>query len=149
MWVELVRVDHVPGSRSNAIVVTNRLLNCRVLCSLRIKGISVKVLLAAYLTCTLRSVDLEDRVVWAVNIGIDPQTEKMLMIVGVDSRINFRSPSLGVFTWVHCICVQDTSELDFELNGSVLMEDPVNAVFVVCCSEYVRDDKLSASGNDD
>jgi hypothetical protein len=73
----------------------------------------------------------------------------MLMIVGVDSRINFRSPSLGVFTWVHGICVQNTSELDFELNSSILMEDPVNAIFVVCCSENVGDDKLSASCNDD
>jgi hypothetical protein len=149
VWVELVRVDHVPSPGSDTIVVTNRLLNSRVLCSLGVEGISVKVLLAAHLTCALRSVDLVDCVVWTINIGVDPQTEKMLMIVGVDSRINFCSPSLGVFTWVHGICVQDTSELDFELNSSVLMEDPVNAVFVVCCSENVRDDKLSASCDDD
>lgn len=149
VWVELVGVAHVPSPRSNTIVVTNCLLNSRVLCSLGVEGISVKVLLAAHLTWTLRSIDLEDRVIWAVDIGVDPQTEKMLMIVGVDSGINFRSPSLGVFTWVHGICVQDTSELDFELNSSILMEDPVNAVFVVGCSEDVRDDKLSASCNDD
>lgn len=149
VWVELVRVAHVPSPRSNTIVVTNCFLNSSVLCSLGVEGISVKVLLAAYLTRTLSSVDLEDCVIWAVDIGVDSQTEKMLVIVGVDSRINFRSPSLGVFTWVHGICVQDTSELDFELNSSILMEDPINAVFVVCCSENVRDDKLSASCNDD
>lgn len=147
--VELVGVDHVPSPRSNTIVVTDCLLNSRVLCSLGVEGISIKVLLAAHLTCTLRSVDLVDRVIWPIDIGVDPQTEKMLMIVSVDSGINFRSPSLCVFTWVHGICVQDTSELDFELNSSILMEDPVNTVFVVCCSENVRNDKLSASCNDD
>ena len=147
--VELVGIAHIPCPRGNTIVVADCLLDSGILGSLGIEGISVEVLLATHFTSTLGSVDLEDGVVWAVDVGVDSQTEQMLMVMSIDSRIYFCSPSLGVFTWVHGICVQDTSELDFELNSSVLMEDPVNAVFVVCCSENVRDDKLSASCDDD
>lgn len=73
----------------------------------------------------------------------------MLMVMCVDSRVDFGSPPLGILSRVHCIGVQDTSKLDLQLNSTILVEDPVDAVFVVGGSEDVRNDELTSSSDDD
>jgi len=97
----------------------------------------------------LRGIDLEDCVVGSVDIGVDSQAEEMLVVMGVYPGVDFRSPALGVFTWVQGVGVQDSSELDFQLDGSILVEYPVHAVLVVRRCEDLGDDEFSASGNDD
>ena len=148
VWIQFVGVAHIPSSRSNSIIITDCLLDGRILGPLGIEGISIKVLLATYLACSLGSINLEGGIVWAINVRIDPQTEEMLMVVSINSWIDFCSPSLGILTWIHGVCVQDTCELDLQLNSAVLVEDPVNAVFVVRSRENVRDDEFPASGDD-
>jgi hypothetical protein len=96
----------------------------------------------------LHSVDLEDGVFRTVDVRVDTQTEEMLMIVRINTGVNFSSPAFGVFAWVHRIRVQDTSEFDFQLDGAVLVEDPVHAVFVVGGGEDVRDDEFATAGDD-
>ena len=135
--VELVHVAHVPSSRSDSVVVADSLFHSAELRSVGEKCVSVWVLLAANFTSTLSSIDLENGVVWAVDIGVDSQTEEMLMVVCVDSWVDFGSPALGVLTRIHSIGVEDTSKLDLQLDGTILMENPVHAVFIVRSSEDV------------
>lgn len=73
----------------------------------------------------------------------------MLVVVCVDSRVNFSSPAFGILTRIHRICVQDASQLDFQLNRTILVEDPVHAVLVVGGCEDVGDNELAASGDND
>jgi len=147
--IELVHVAHIPCSRSDSVVVADSLFHSAELRSVGEKCVSVWVLLAANFTRTLSSIDLENGVVWSVDVGVDSQTEEMLMVVCVDSWVDLGSPTLGVLTRVHSIGVQDTSEFDFQLNGTILVEDPVHAVLVVCGSEDVRNDEFPASGDND
>lgn len=63
----------------------------------------------------------------------------MLMIVCVHTRVDFRSPAVGILARVHGVCVQNASEFDFKLDGAVLVEDPVNAVFIVGCGKDMAD----------
>ena len=66
------------------------------------------------------------------------------MVVRVDAGVDLRAPAFEIFVWVHGVCVEDASELDFKLDGTVLVEDPVDAVLVICSSEDVRDDESAA-----
>lgn len=61
----------------------------------------------------------------------------MLVVVGIDTRIDFSAPALGVFAGIHRVGVQDSCELDFELNCTIQVKDPVHAVFVVSGRENV------------
>ena len=69
----------------------------------------------------------------------------MLMVVSIDSWIDLRPPALGVFTRIHSVCVEDAGKFDLKLNGAILMKHPVHAIFVVCSSEDMRNDKFAAS----
>lgn len=71
------------------------------------------------------------------------------MIVGVDARVHLCAPSLSVLTGVHGVGVQDTGQLNLELDRAILMEDPVHAVFVVCGCEDVGDDEFTGTSDDD
>lgn len=71
----------------------------------------------------------------------------MLVVVRVDPGVDLGTPAVRIFAWVHGVGVQDTGELDLELDGAVLVEDPIDTVFVVGCSEDVRDDKLAGTSH--
>ena len=64
----------------------------------------------------------------------------MLVIVCVDTGVDFRSPAVSILARVHRIRVQDSSQFDFQLDCTVLVKDPVHAVFVIGGCENVRDD---------
>ncbi|KAI6767610.1 hypothetical protein HG530_005619 [Fusarium avenaceum] len=69
----------------------------------------------------------------------------MLVVVGVDLGIYLCAPRSGVFTLVEGICVEDTSELDLGLNGTVLVEHPLACILVVRRCEDLLDDELSGA----
>lgn len=72
----------------------------------------------------------------------------MLVVVGVDSRVDLSTPAVGVLARVDGKCVKDSGKLDIQLDGTILVEYPVDAVLVVGGSEDVRDDKLAAASDD-
>ena len=141
--VQLVLIAHVPRPRRVAVVIGHRLLRVRVLCLLREEGVAVVILFGSDLARALGGVDLEDRVVWTIDVRVDTETEEMLMVVGVDAGVDFCAPAFGIFAGIHRVCVQDACQLDFQLHGAVLVEDPIYAVLVVRGREDVRDDELS------
>lgn len=51
--------------------------------------------------------------------------------MSIDTGIDLCAPTFEVFTFIACICVENTSKLDLELDGAIEMEDPVNTVLVV------------------
>lgn len=148
MAVDLVGVCDFPGAAGVSVVVGHGLEWCGVFGLFGVEGVAVLVLGAADLAGPTDGVNLEDGVVGPVDHGVDAQAEEMLMVVCVDSRVNFGAPALGVLTGVHGIGVEDTRQLDVELDGAVLVEDPVDAVLVVCGSEDVRDDEAPTPGDD-
>lgn len=97
----------------------------------------------------MSGINLEDCIVRAVDIGVNTQTEEMLVVVSVDPRVDFSSPALSVLAWKHGIGIQDTSELDFQLDSTILVENPVHTVLVVGSCENVRDNELTASCDND
>lgn len=147
--VEFVGVGHFPGARGDAVVVGDGFVDGFVFGFLGEEGVAVGIFGGADGARAGQGVGLEDGVVGAVNVGVDAQTEEMLMIVGVDAGVDFGAPALGVFARVHGIGVEDTGEFDFELDGAVLVEDPVDAVFVVGGGEDVGDDEFATASHDD
>lgn len=73
----------------------------------------------------------------------------MLVVVCVHPGVDFGSPSVRVLAGIHGVCVQDSSEFDFQLNSAVLVEDPVYTVFVVCGSKDVGNEEFSPTGDGD
>lgn len=73
----------------------------------------------------------------------------MLVVVGVDAGVDFRAPSFGVLARVHGVGVQDAGKFDLELDGAVLVENPVDAVLVVGGSEDLGDDEFAGASDDD
>ena len=71
------------------------------------------------------------------------------MVMGIDAGVDLRAPFLGVLAGVHGVGIQDAGEFDLELDGAVLVEDPVDTVLVVCGGEDVGDEELAAAGHDD
>ena len=51
--------------------------------------------------------------------------------------VDFCAPSVCGLAGVHGVGIEDTGEFDFELDGAVLVEDPVDAVLVVSGCEDV------------
>lgn len=145
--IDLAFVTHIPRPARCAIVIRCCLLRCAELCLFRIKCISVLVFGAADLTIAPRCIYHEYSVVWSVNVRVDAQTEKVLVVVCIDARVDLCTPALEVFTREHGVSVQNASELDFELDGAVKVENPVDAVFIVGSSEDVRDDKLASASD--
>lgn len=54
--------------------------------------------------------------------------------MSVDAGVDLRAPAFEVFIFVAGVCVKDTGQLDFELDGAVQVEDPVDTVLIVSCS---------------
>lgn len=65
----------------------------------------------------------------------------------VDTGVHLRSPAVCVLVRVQGVRVQNTSQLDIQLHGTILVEDPVHAVLVVRGREDMRDDQLPSTGN--
>jgi hypothetical protein len=147
--VELVGVGNLPRAAGISVVVGHGLYRGRVLCLLRVERVAVPVLGTPDLACTLGSVHLEDGVGLSIDLRIHAQTEQMLMVVGVDTWVHLGTPAVRVLARVHRVCVQDTGQLDIQLNGAILVEDPVHAVLVVGRGEDVRDDQLPSTCDDD
>ena len=143
--MKLVGVGHLPCPAGSAVVVGHGFFGRGVLGLVGVKRISVLVLGTTNFTGALPGIDLEDGVLGSIDIGIDPHAEEMLMVVGVDTGVDFGSPAFGVFARVHGVGVEDAGKLDLKLNGTVLMEDPVYTVFVVGRGEDVGDEKLPAT----
>lgn len=61
------------------------------------------------------------------------------------SWVHLSTPALGILIWCHCICVQDPRQLNLQLHGSILMEIPIDAIFIVCCRKDLGDDQLACS----
>lgn len=72
---------------------------------MRIERVAVFVLLAPNGGVRSAGIDLEDRIQRPVDIRVDAHTEEMLVVVGIDARVNFRAPFFGVLTRVHCVGV--------------------------------------------
>lgn len=66
----------------------------------------------------------------------------------VDPGVHFGPPALDVLAGSHGIGVEDAGQLDLELDGAVLVEDPVDAVLVVGGREGLGDDELAAARHD-
>lgn len=105
VWIDLVLVRHIPGPTRDSIVIALGLLRSGEFRLLGIEGIAIFVLSAAYCARTHLSVNLEDGVVWSIDIRVESQTEQMLMVVSVDTWVDFGSPAVRILAWVHCICV--------------------------------------------
>ena len=116
---------------------------------MRIEGIAVFVLGAAHLPSSLPCIDLKDGVGGAVYVGVYAHAEEVLVVVRVHARVDLCAPPFRVLARVHGVGVEDAGELDLELDGAVLMEDPVDAVFVVGRREHVRDEQFAPSCHDD
>ena len=147
--VQFVLVRQVPRARGGAVIVGHGFQRSRVFGLLGVEGVAVEILDGAEFAGAGGGVDLEDGVVGSVDVGVHAQTEEMLVVVGVDSRVHFGAPAVGVFAGVHGVGVEDAGEFDFELDGAVLVEDPVDAVFVVGGGEDVGDDEFARAGDDD
>ena len=101
------------------------------------ESIAIFILCAADLAWPSNRINFEDCVLRTINVGVEAEAEEMLVIVRIDARIYLGAPAVRIFTRVHGIGVQNTSELDLKLDRAVLVEDPVDAVLVVCGREDV------------
>ena len=147
--VYLGLVAHLPGAAGGAVVVCLGLLGGRELGFVRVEGVAVFVFGGANFAGAAGGVDHEDGVVGAVDVGVDAHAEEVLVVVGVDAGVDFGAPAVEVFALVAWECVQDAGELDFELDGAILVKDPVYAVLVVCCGENVRYHEFTGSCDGD
>lgn len=147
--MQLVFVAHVPCPGALSIIVGHRLDWVCVSRLLGVEGVAMLVLGRTHFTRSLGCIDLKDSIVGTINIGIDPQAEKMLMIVRIDTWVDFGTPTLRVLAWIHCVGVQNSSKLDLELNRTILVEDPVDTVFVISCCEDLGDDQFPGACDND
>lgn len=147
--VDFVRVGHVPRATGAAVIVCYRLLGVRVLGLVGIECIAVLVFRTPNLTRSSCGIDLKHCIIWPVNVWVDAHAEEMLVIVRVDTWVDFGAPAQGILAGVHGISIQDTGELNLKLYGTILVEDPVHAVFVVGGSEDLGDEEFTTTSDDD
>lgn len=98
------------------------------------------VLLRAYGVLGWCRINLEDGIVRPIDIRVDAQAEEMLVVMGVNAGVYLISPAMGVFIRVHAKGIQDASQLNLQLNRAVLVEIPVDTIFIVRGRKDVRDD---------
>ena len=149
IWVQLALITHLPRATRAAVIVAHAVLRRPKFGSVRIEGIAIFILCTPHLPSSLPRIDLKDGVGGTVNVGIDPHAEEVLVIMCVHARVDLCAPPFRVFARVHGVGIEDAGEFDLELDGAVLVEDPVDAVLVVGRREDVRDEKLSSSCHDD
>lgn len=147
--VKLGLVDHLPCTARSAVVVGLGLAAGAKLGLLGVEGVAVEVLGAANRSVAGDCVNHVDGVVCSVNHGVDAETEEMLMVVRVDLGVHLSAPRTSILTRVERVGVEDTSELDLRLDGSVLVEDPLASILVVGGSKDLLDDELASTGDGD
>ena len=143
----LVGVGHLPSTAESAVVIAHASGHGLDLGLLGVECIAVRVLFAAHWCFCCYCVGDEDCVGRTVDVGIDTQAEEVLVVVCVDTRVDFCSPRSCRLAWVEGVSVQNASELNLELDRAVLVEDPVDAVLVVGRGEDVADDQLACAGD--
>jgi hypothetical protein len=73
----------------------------------------------------------------------------MLVVVSVHLGVDACAPWAGILIRVESISIEDAGKLNLRLDGAVLVEDPLNSIFVVGGSEDLLDDELACAGNSD
>lgn len=101
--MELVGIADVPCARGAAVIVGYGLIDSGVLRLFCIKRIPIFILRRPDLSWSARRVDLEDGVLLSVDLGIEAETEQVLVVVCIDARVDFCTPSMGVFAGCHRI----------------------------------------------
>ena len=69
----------------------------------------------------------------------------MLVVVGVDSRIDLSAIGRSRLIRCHSVCGENASQLDLKLDHTILVHDPVDAVLVVSGSEDLTDNQLAGT----
>lgn len=95
--VDLVRVGHLPRTAGRSIVIALRRTHRLHLGLFGVERVAIWILRTAHLAITLHCIHLEDGVLGSVDVGVYPQAEKMLVVVGVDSGVDFGAPRSSVF----------------------------------------------------
>ena len=103
--IQFALVAHLPCSARATVVVCGSQLRGTELCLLRIERIAVLVLFAADLAVSTCSVHHEDGIVRTVDIRVYPHAEQVLVVMCVDSGVDFCSPALEVLTGKHGVRV--------------------------------------------
>lgn len=147
--VHAVGVDDVPCAVGLVAVVCGTFQGGAEGSLLAEEGVSVLVLGGADGVVGGDGVALNDGVVGAVDLGVDTEGEEVLVVVGGDLRSDLGAVGSGLLGGVEAVGVQHTSELHFELVGTVEGEGVVEAVLVVGGSDDLRDDELAVTGRDD
>ena len=141
--VEDVGVGDVPGA---AGVVVADARSCGFQRGFaRHEGVAVAVLFAADGGVAGDGVDFEHRVGVPVDGRVEAQAEEVLVVVRVDAWVDFRAVGSSGLAFGDGVGGEDAGEFDFELDDAVLVEDPVDAVFVVAGGEDLADDEFAGA----
>ncbi|EEQ41672.1 hypothetical protein CLUG_05799 [Clavispora lusitaniae ATCC 42720] len=145
VWVDLARVEDVPASGGGSI--GQRVRHGLEHSSLREERVTVHVSRQAGWTWTWLTIGHSGRVVVTVNTRVQSQREHVSVVVSVHLRVDDSSPWSNIFILVADVSVQDTSQTDLQLDGTVLSELPVDTVLVVGSSEDSRHNQLLTTSN--
>ena len=108
MRIQFISVGNLPRAAGCAIIVRHGFLGSGEFCLFRVECISMLILPASYLSCATSCIDLEDGIVWSIDIGIDAETKQMLVVMRVNSWVDLRTPTMSVLSWIHGIGVEDS-----------------------------------------
>lgn len=100
----------------------------------------------ARVACRERRADgivLDDRVVEAVDHGVDADGEKVLVVLGVDLGRDGDAVGAGGLVWRQDVGVEDAGGLDLVLERAVLVKVVVEAVVVVGDGDKVGEDEAA------
>jgi hypothetical protein len=137
--VDFASVGNVPSAHSGAVVVSLGLARRSKLGLFGVKGVAILVLCATNGLLGWDCIDHEDSVLGPIDVRVYSQTEQMLVVVSVDTCtfvrilepswvsfsltwIHLRAPAFGVFSFVDRVRVENSSELDFGLDRTILLQ---------------------------
>jgi hypothetical protein len=69
----------------------------------------------------------------------------MLVVMRVDAGVDLSTVRRGRLARGQCVGRKDTGQLDFKLDNTVLVHDPVDHVLVVAGGEDLADDQLASA----
>ena len=98
--MKLVCIADLPGPHRPYVILCDRVSHRGIFPLVCVEGIAVFVLCAAYFSRTLGAVDLEHGVLLTVDLGVDAQAEKVLVVVCLRRIISSRvreGKGLGFF----------------------------------------------------
>lgn len=147
--VDHIGVDNVPVAARLVAVRCGALLGRAQRRLLAVKGIAKGV---GGRACGRRRDDgvvLHNRVVGAVNLGVDAQAKDVLVVVGGDALGDLGAVGGGDVVGAHAVRVELAGELDLEVICAVEGEGVVKGVLVVGGRDDLRDDELAVAGGDD